>query len=337
MEINVIYEKVNGEDLSRHYSIHDGFVFSEVTQPANVYDAILIKNPEDSPCSCPVFPNSQMTLQDHIDFINKYHLEKAIIIAKDIDFITKCPSLKYIRIKPADNAGNNFDYSPLYRMPQIRSLSCATSYGDKFEFSTSLDYSRIKGLECVSVSGNGHDNYNSIEGMKTIRVSGYKAHDLTNMFSSTVLDSLMIIQSKIKTLDGLQKSQNMQCLYLYYNRGLSDISSLRKIKHTIKALKIENCPKIEDFSVLAELENIEFLDLRGSNSLPSLDFIKHMKNLKTLVFDVNILDGDLSPCKNLSFVHLLKNRKHYNLQDKDLPKGEFVYGNEGIELWRRDI
>ena len=336
MEINVIRKEADDESLMRHYSVYDGFIFTEVTQPSNVYDAILIKNPEDAPCSCPELPNSQRTLQEHIDLINKYHLEKARIIAKNIDFITECPSLKYIKITPSDDAGNNFDYSPLYRTPQIKSLSCATLYGKKFNFTTSVDYSKIKGLECISMSGAGHKTYNTIEGIKTLRISQYKDSDLTNMFCSSVLDSLMIITSKIKTLNGIQKSQNMQCLALYYNRSLSDISALSKVKQTLKELRIENCFKIQDFSVLAELENLEFLELRGNNVLPSLDFIKSMKKLKTLVFDVNILDGDLSPCKNIPFARCIKNRKHYNLKDNDLPKGEFVYGNEDIELWRRN-
>lgn len=334
MEIDVI-NKVVDEDLIRHYSIHDGFIFSEVTQPANVYDAILIKNPNNAPCSSPRRPDSQRSLQEHIDLINEYHLEKAIIIAENIDFITECPSLKYIRIKPADNAGNNFDYSPLYRMPQIKSLSCATLYGDKNEFSTSIDYSEIKGLESVSISGPGHINYNGLSSLKTLGISGYKGVDLTNMFCGCALDTLGIIQCGVKSLEGIEKAKNMKCLYLDYNRFLQDISALSTAKKTLTALSINHCSKIKDFSNISELENLEFLQLTGSNSAPSLDFIKPLKKLKTFVFDINILDGDLSPCTRLSYVRSLNNRSHYNLKDNKLPKGNVIYGNESIELWRR--
>ena len=73
MEIDFISKisKVVDEDLFRRYSVHDGFIFRALTEPATVYDAILIKNPEDAPCSCPVLPSSQRTLQEHIDLINK--------------------------------------------------------------------------------------------------------------------------------------------------------------------------------------------------------------------------------------------------------------------------
>ena len=60
-----------------------------------------------------------------------------------------------------------------------------------------------------------------------------------------------------------------------------------------------------------------------------------MKGLKTFVFSVNVRDGDLSPALNLSYVYSEKNRKHYNLKDKDLPKGKYVRGNENIDEWRR--
>ena len=335
MEIKIIKDTVDADSLVRHYAIHDGFVFQSLTHPGNVYDAIVIKHPESTACASPKLPNSKRSFQEHIDFINKYNLEKAIIIAENIEFITKCPSLKYIRIKPSDNAKNNFDYSPLYQLPNIKSLSCATIYGDRNEFTTSIDYSKFNTLERVSISGPGHKNYNTVKSLKTIGISGYKESDLTNMFSSLSLDSLMIIQCGIKSLEGLQKSDKMKCLYLYHNRSLQDITALRKVKDSLRTLRIDNCSKIKDFSVLSELENLEMLELSGGNQLPSLDFIKSMRNLKTFVFNVNVLDGDLSPCQNLSYARSLRERRHYNLKDKDLPKSHFVYGNESVEGWRR--
>lgn len=335
MKIDVIKKEVDTDSLIKHYVVRDGFVFKAITQPGNVYDAIVIQYPKDTPCSSPKLPSVRRSLQENIDLINKYKLEKAFIIAENIEFITQCPSLKYITIKPSDSAGNNFDYSPLYKIPQIKSLSCATVYGDKNEFTTSLDYSKVNGLEMVNISGSGHKNYNMLQGLRTMGISGCKEPDLTNMFGSPVLDSFMIIQCGIKSLEGLESAEKLQCLYLYHNRSLQDITALNKVKKTLKALRIDNCSKIEDFSVLTELENLEMLELCGNNTLPSLDFIKSMKSLKTLRFDMNVQDGDLSLCANIPCVRSLKHRKHYNLKDKDLPKGQAVYGNENIETWRR--
>ena len=60
-----------------------------------------------------------------------------------------------------------------------------------------------------------------------------------------------------------------------------------------------------------------------------------MKNLKLFMFNMNVLDGDLSLCLKVSHVYSEKNRRHYNLKDEELPKGKFLMGNKDIEEWRR--
>lgn len=321
--------------LHNGYVLRDGFVFTAVTHPANVFDAIVIKFPKNVECFSPYMIGSEHSLTEQIEFINQHKIEKALIISESIDFITRCPTLKHLYIIPADSTGNGFDYSPVYKMPQIKSVSASTIYGLKEEYFTHLDCSRIVGLESVSVTNSYYHNYADIKTLKDLGLSHYKENDLSNAFCSVVLDTLVVIQSKIKTLNGIQKSPRMQCLYLYHNRNLEDISALYKVKKTLKALSIENCSKVNDFSVLGELENLEFLMLCGSNELPNLSFINKMKSLKTFVFDMNVKDGDLSPCIALSYVSSSKDRRHYNFKNKDLPKGEYVRGNENIELWRR--
>lgn len=333
--VDKIHEVVDYKALADHYIIRNGYVFLPLTYPANVFDAVLIREPQNAICFSPRLPYSNKRLDEHIDLINELKLEKAVIIAKDINFIEKCPSLRHLKIIPSDDSGNAFDYSPLYNMPKIKSLWGSTIYGRNEEYFTTLDYSRIKGIESFGVSNSNYLNYQNVTTLKSLALSDYKGHDIQEAFSSLELDTLSIIQCKVKSLEGIQKSQNMQCLYLYYNRSLEDISALLKVKKSLRALRIENCPKIKDFSILGELENLELLELSGGNELPSLSFLKNMKKLKTFIFSMNVKDGDLSPCLNLSYVYNQKNRKHYNLKDKDLPKGQYVRGNETIDEWRR--
>lgn len=312
--------------------MRNGFYFTAITHPSNIYDAIVVRYPHDISC----FVNgSSRSLKEQIEFINKYGIEKALIIAENIDFVTMCPTLKYLKIIPAGNVANGFDYSPLYDMYQIKSLQCSTIYGFKEEFSTYIDCAKINGLENIHVSNLEYKNFNTVETLKGLGLSNYKNRDLSEAFVSTILDTLSIFQSPIITLEGIQKSQKMQCLYLHYNRSLQDVSALKNVKKTLRALRIENCPKIKDFSVLGELENLELLELSGSNELESLSFLKKMKNIKTFIFNMNVNDGDLTPCLDLSYVYSEKNRKHYNLKDSELPKFQYIRGNETIEKWRR--
>lgn len=325
----------DGRALAERCVLRDGFVFTAITHPGNVFDAIVIKYPQNTLCFSPRIRSSTRSLKEHIDFIQSNKIEKALIIADNIDFVTMCPTLKYLQIVPADSTGDSFDYSPLYRMPQIKSLSCSTVYGFREEYSTGIDCSRINGLEDIHVTDVGYKNFNAVKTLKSLGLSGYKQQDLSDAFTGSILDTLMVIQCKIKSLEGIQKSQKMQCLYLYYNRSLQDIRPLQNVKKTLRALRIENCPKIEDFSVLGQLENLELLELSGSNELTDLSFLKTMKNLKTFVFNMNVRDGNLTPCLDLSYVCSERNRKHYNLKNHELPKGEYARGNENIEKWRR--
>ena len=192
-----------------------------------------------------------------------------------------------------------------------------------------------KRVEHLNIAEDGHLNFETIETLKSLSIGSWKKKDLKDLFVSKRLDTLRMIQCGMYSLDGIEQSEKMQCVYLHYNRSLRDISALANVKNTLKALRIENCPKIEDFSVLEKLENLELLELTGKNTLPSLQFLKKLDNLKTLVFDVNVLDGNLTPCLDLSYVHSKKNCKHYNVKDKDMPRGVYVRGNESIEMWRR--
>lgn len=88
---------------------------------------------------------------------------------------------------------------------------------------------------------------------------------------------------------------------------------------TLKELAIDACSKIQDFEVLNTLENLEYLYLEGNNKIPNLQFLKNMKKLKVFVFTMNVEDGDLRACMEIPYVSC-RNRKHYNLKDRDLPK-----------------
>ena len=256
----------------------------------------------------------------------------------DLNILKFCPGLKYLRICLSYNASINFDFSPLYDMKEVKLLSCQNRYGSREQYLSEIDYSRVHGIAYLCIGVNRSTlNYNKIETLKSLSVSGFKGrnYDLTDLFCSEELDTLEMVQCGINSLNGIEISNKMQCLYLRYNRSLQDISALNRVRGTLKALRIENCPKIQDFSVLGELENLELLELTGSNVLPSLDFLKRMKSLKTFVFSVNVLDGDLSPCLGLSYVYSEKDRRHYNLKDADMPRGKYFRGNENIEEWRR--
>ena len=133
-----------------------------------------------------------------------------------------------------------------------------------------LDLSKLPTLEYICIDDCFIENLSEARELKSVQVNCYCKENLQELSSLKKLDTLDLTRSKIKSLDGCQQMKKLQCLYLYDNRSLSDISELEGVKNSLKALRIENCAKIKDFSVLEKLENLELLDLSGSNEIPSL-------------------------------------------------------------------
>ncbi len=307
--------------FEQQYLYRQGYVFAPLTE-SNIYDAIVIRNPSDCKSWCRRSGFSAHSLDEHIKLINQYQLEKAIIFAEDISFITRCPSLKYLHIVPADTSADQFDYSPLYDMPCIKSLTCSTAYGSPNQhLHTTINYSKINGLIQIGISGKGHLNYHLVETLEELHISGDKTHkDLTSISNSQEVKRIWFMQCGLKSLAGIERFCKIQDLSFDYIRSLEDISQLSYVSDSLRALSIENCPKITDFNVLYDLTNLEHLHLYGKNELPSLGFLNKMKKLKTFVFSMNVQDFDLSPCLQIPYASTHHNRKQYNLKDKDLPK-----------------
>jgi len=341
-----VCEYISATENVQHYALREGFVFIKGYKD-RIFDQILVRSPSSANCYTPILPIINKSIGDYIDLINGAKLDHALIFSKDLSFLTKCPSLRFISIYPSDDIDGNLNFEPLYNAENIKSLCVKMTYGEYPNVKTiknEIDYSKIKGLVSLHVSfnSNNHKNYNRIDTLKTLSISQYPQKDLKGLFSSQILDSLLIIISRIISLDGISQSHRMQSVYLCYNKSLKDINALADVKSTMRVLKIENCPKISDFSVLNELINLEVLILRGKNKIPSLSFISKLKKLKIFMFDMEIEDGDLTPCLSVDFVCCEKRRKYYNLKSTDLPHNTTDLrsdlkntGVENVEFWRR--
>lgn len=284
-------------------------------------DAIVIRNPEQCNTFSPKKTFSEKSLDEHVEIINRYNIEKAVIICENIDFIIKCPSLKYLEIIPADTVTDDFDYSPLYKMPNLTHLRCRTTAGlAETPLKTCIDYSKINGLKSLVVTGNGHKNYGLVHSLESLDINDCKSFDVSVLKDLKNLKNLQIFKCGLSTLNGISKLENLQKLNIMYNRNLSDISEAGDLGESLKCFYVENCPKIKDFSFINHLVNLEHLELFGVNKVHNLGFLDKMPNLKTFSFSMEIESGDLTPCLDVPYVWCKKGRKYYNLKDKDLPK-----------------
>lgn len=321
MKFDVFDELMIASAQLHNCLIRDGYVFTSWNDRPKVYDVLVIREPWNSVGNTRIYPVSNRSLEEHIHLIDEEQIKRAEIIADDISFIRNCPSLEELSISPSHSATDGFDYSPLYEMPNITKLSCDTVYGDKEQFSCTIDYSKLCGLKDVSVYGKGHLNYASAESLEKLWLSNVKnTRNLHHLSQCKQIKELAIIQCGLSALDGIEQLEKLQCLSLWHNRSLSDISCLGSLTESLRSLDIESCAKIKDLSCLHKLTNLEHLELLGSNTLPDLSFLSRMDKLKTFTFSMEVADGDLSPCMGVPYARCAKGRKWYNIKDKDLPK-----------------
>ena len=301
----------------------DKFDFVSIHFPFNKHNAIKIWIPD--------------MYSKYVQYIQDNNIEEAEIIMPSLSILCDCPSLQYLKVCPSSETRDFYDFSPLYRHP-IKYLHCINRYGDAMNKIGKIDFSQVHGLESMSLEVNsGTINYNTLETLKSLDVGSYKSSsgNISRLFCSRQLDTLSLIGSTVYSLEGIDNSSNLQYLTLVRNRNLCDLNALRKIKGTLKTLCLHYNPNIKDYSVIGELDHLEKLEIRGVKSIPSLDFIKRMCNLKSLVFDTVIQDGNLTPCLDLQYVFTPMQKKHYNISIDMLPKGCYIRGNESIDEWRR--
>lgn len=306
--------------LSEGYLYRDGFVFTRGQQYPAVFDRLVVRTPMRTRANERKLGYSNRTLPEHIALINRYKIDKVMVICDDLSFLTQCPSVSDVVVFPSYDADSDFDYAPLYSMPNIRRISCTTIYGTHGQHKTSIDYSRMPLLEYISISGSGHIGYLSLRSLREIHMSNIKTHtDFRAISGSDLLTQATMLQSRLQTLDGIEKHRQLTSLVLYNNHALRDISALQSVAASLTELVIESSSRIKDFSVLETLTNLEHLQLCGNNMLENLDFLRKMTKLKTFTFTMNVENGDLSPCLMLPYASC-RNRKHFNLRDEQLPK-----------------
>ncbi len=309
----------------------DGKCFVSFMPPLSQHDALLVEN---------------LQLEELVSYINRKNIRKVYIQnISDFSFLRTCKGIEHVAIelqipfseysKLSSKTRILYDFSPLEQLPGIISLDIRDNERSGSFAVGNVDFNHLSHIQHYAGDVRFAKNLFTNNNLKSLRLIHYESSNLYPMSQLTNLDTLHLSFSKIYSLDGCENLSKLQCLYLHNNRKLCDISALHNVSKSLKALRIENCSSILDYSVLYSLKNLELLELSCKGSIPNLEFIRTLPKLKTFIFSIEVRDGDLSVCDQLDWVYSAHNRKHYNRKDKDLPKNFFYRGNEGIEEWRQ--
>lgn len=314
----------------------DGLPYVAITYPFYKHDALYIHD---------------MEAKEIIKLVNSREIKKVYIDAlEDIAFLSQCQTIEHLAIElriPFDKLDftvghyeKKFDLTPIYDLPKLKSLEISETEIPFVKMKCNVDISRLPNIVSYSGSCKYLTNLAKATTLKSLYIINYKPKTGTfeELENLKQLDTINLSFSSLKSLKGIGSFPKLTCLYMNDNRSLENVDDLSQVKASLRALRIENCLRINSFSFLATLNGLELLELWGKNELESLSFLTLLTNLKTFAFNTNIHDGDLSCCDNIPMVHSEVDRRHYNRKNSDLPKvpnDMIVRGNETIEHWRR--
>lgn len=157
--------------------------------------------------------------------------------------------------------------------------------------------------------------------LKELILIGYRQKNVEDLSKLSLLKSLSLHSTSIKTLSGISELTELEELSVLGARSLESVEDITSCNNLI-SLELGSCTKVDITEALFEVISLCRLKLENCGTIASLKGIERLTHLSTLDFsgNTNISDGDMSPLlasktlKSISY----QNRKHYSHRLKAL-------------------
>lgn len=164
-------------------------------------------------------------------------------------------------------------------------------------------------------------------GLRKLFVNRFGGSSADQFGRLTNLESLAILGSPIKSLEGLGNLTKMRSLRIGALRVLGTLKGIQDLTQLYR-LEINMCRKIRSIEEISQLVNLRELYLDNLGDIKSLSPLGSLNQLKRLTFveSTNIVDGDLSVLQRLPNLELVafQNRKHYSHRREQFGYGQMA-------------
>jgi len=257
-------------------------------------------------------------IEDCLRFYRREKLDGVVICPpeynrKDIEFLRDHAYIRgviflmFVRV----------DLSPLQALKDLRFLS----YEDCRQ---PVDLSAFPRLE--ELRAEWHAGLRLPGQSKTLRILAlwkYKPskRDLTELPDFPQLEELVMVQSPLTSIDGIERYGTLKRLELSYLTRLERIGAIAGLADSqLEELDCLKCRKIQDHSAVRVLRSLRVLRFNSCGKMPDISFLDDMPNLRDFRFvDTDVLDGDLRPCLRLKGVGFTR-KKHFSHTPKEVSR-----------------
>lgn len=225
---------------------------------------------------------------------------------KSIEFLSNFPELLALSI-----IGRTADHiEPIHLLHNLRLLHVLAYCKNEIrfhEFPHLIDCSLEWRRKAISI-------FDTL-GLRVLFVKGFNGSDARQFGRLTSLESLTILGSPIRSLEGLAPLLELRSLRLGDLRQLPSLSGIENLIQ-LEKIEISTCRKISAIDAVSSLAKLGELYLDNMGDIQSLKPLGRLSQLHRVTFaeSTNILDGDLSPLVGLPNLELVsfQNRRHYS-------------------------
>lgn len=221
------------------------------------------------------------------------HFGSKLDMFENLNFLEKIPNIESLVVVELGN--NKIDLSPIQNLRFLKNLSISKGTN------SALDLGNLSNLQNISITWTKRIiNVNLCSELKFAKIRGLKSKNLNMLSNLHKLNHLIICDSSLHSLEGIQDLMNLQKMELIRNRSLVDINHLSSLKK-LKSLSIESCNKLESVAALSKNNSIERITLINQINIRSILSLKQVKSLKVLnlLQKTKVADGDMSIFKSI--------------------------------------
>jgi protein phosphatase 1 regulatory subunit 7 len=231
----------------------------------------------------------------------------------DVGFLRQHPYVKGVALPYA----SRIDISPLKSLRELAYLHIA-------ENRQPLDLSRFPKLEELRAEWHaGLQLPEHSKALRTLALWKYKpsSKDLTELPELARLEELVMVQSPLTSIDGVERYRTLKRLELSYLTRLERIGAVAGLADCgLEELDCLKCRRIQDHSAVRVLRSLKILRFNSCGEIPSIRFLDDMPSLDDFRFvNTNVVDGDLRPCLRLKGVGFTR-KKHFSHTPREVRK-----------------